>query len=64
MGAGSGVDVGCGQRGEFADTQPGLDGGDQERLVASAGPGIGVRCCDQRVDFVVGEDLDLVALRQ
>ena len=42
MRAGAEVDVAAGQAGQLGDAQPGLDGEQQQRVVAAAGPGAAV----------------------
>ena len=56
VGAGAEVDVVAGQRGQFGDAQPGLDGQREQGVVASAGPGVAVGRGQQRVDLRRGEE--------
>ena len=53
--AGAEVHVGAGEADQFGDPQPGLDGEQQQRVVASAGPGGLVAGGEQRVDLGLGE---------
>ena len=52
--AGCEVHVGAVQAGELGGAQPGLDRGQQQRVVAPAGPGRAVGCGEQRVDLLLG----------
>ena len=56
MGAGVEVDVGADESGELAYAKAGLDGHHEQRMVAAANPGVLVRCCEQRLGFVFGEE--------
>ena len=49
------VDVLAAQPGQLGDPQPGLDRGQQQRVVAAAGPDVTVGRGEQRVDLLVGE---------
>lgn len=55
---GAEVDRAGGQVGQFADPQPGRDGQGEECLVATPGPGRGVRGGEERFGLVVGEVVD------
>ena len=46
------------QAGEFGDAQPGLDRGQQQRVVTPAGPGVAVRCGERCLHLVGGEEVD------
>jgi hypothetical protein len=54
--------VGDGERGEFADSQPGLDGQDQQGVIAASEPGRPVWRGEQRVHFGRGEEADQCAV--
>jgi hypothetical protein len=56
--AGGERDVGAAQAGELGDAQSGLDHGQQQRVVASAGPALAVGGGQQRSDLLVGEERD------
>src|SRR5215208_6113358 len=45
------VHVGAGEPDEFGDPQPGLDGEEQQRVVAAPGPGRWVAAGEERVDL-------------
>ncbi len=49
--AGAELHVGAGQADHFGDAQAGLNGGEQQRVVAPAGPGRAVRACQERFDL-------------
>jgi hypothetical protein len=48
----------AGQAGELGDAQAGLDRGEQQRVVSTAGPGAWVRSGDQRGCFFESEVVD------
>jgi hypothetical protein len=52
------VHVLAAQSGQFRDPQSGLDRGQQQRVVASAGPRRAIGRGEQGVDFVFGEERD------
>jgi hypothetical protein len=52
------VQAGDGEPGKFADPQPGLDGQDEQGVVATPEPGGPVGCSEQRVDLGGGEEAD------
>ena len=54
VGAGAELDVRAGEGGELGDAQAGLDGDEEQRMVAAADPGVAVGRGQQRVDLVVG----------
>ena len=62
VGASAEGDVGAGQRGEFGDPQPGLDGEGEYGVVAATGPAGLVAGGEQRVDLGVGEVGEQVTL--
>ena len=62
VGAGAEGDVLAGEAGELGDPQPGLDGEREHGVVAPPGPAWSVAGGEQRVDLVVGEVGDEVAL--
>ena len=53
MGAGTEHDVPSAEAGELRDAKPGLDCNEQQRAIAAAEPGAGVRRCKERRDLVV-----------
>ena len=52
------VHVGAGEPDEFGDPQPGLDGEEQQRVVAAPGPGRWVAAGEERVDLGLGQVAD------
>jgi hypothetical protein len=50
--------VGDGQAGELADPQPGVDGGEQERVITPAVPRVPVGCGGERLGFRPGQPGD------
>ena len=56
------ADVRAGQRGEFGDPQAGLDGQDQQGVIAAPGRGVGVGSGEQRRDLGFGEVGDQAAV--
>ena len=56
--SGGELNVAASQAGEFGDAQPGLDGQDEQCVVASAGPGAAVGSVEQRLDLVLVEERD------
>ena len=49
--SGAELHVGVGERDQLGDPQPGLGGGQQQRVIAAAGPGGAVRALEQRFDL-------------
>ena len=58
VGAVAEVGVGDGQAGELADPQPGVDGGEQERVITPAVPRVPVGCGGERLGFRAGQPGD------
>jgi len=56
------ADVGAAERGEFGDPQAGLDGQDQQGVIAATGPGVSVRGGEKRGDLGLGEVGDQPAI--
>jgi hypothetical protein len=54
--AGAEMRVGAGEAEQLGDAQPGLDGGEQQRVVAPADPCCSVRGVEQRLRFDRGEE--------
>jgi hypothetical protein len=56
--AGAELHVAAGQPDQLGDAQPGLRGGQEQRVVASSGPGGAVGAGKQRLDLGGGEERD------
>ena len=63
LGTGAEFDVAARERGELRDAQSGLDGDEQQRVVATTDPGAAIRRCEDGVDLVVGEERDELSVR-
>ena len=60
--AGAEVDIAHSEAGHLRDAQSGLDGDEQESVVAPPGPGVAIRRCEQSFAFLVVEITDKVTI--
>ena len=60
--AGAEVDIAHGEAEHLRDTESGLDGDEQESVVAPPGPGVAIRRCEQSFAFLVVEIIDKVTI--